>query len=552
MAGVAQELVSSQITNLMTKAESLLSSAKAAAEGIGGGGYGYVAGAYQETVSALTPYPIEAPAPPNPVSLPSIDPPFGISPPSPPSSPGGSPPDSPGFDKPSIPPKPSYEGASWQNKSIGPMIGYILPQTPVLNIGEFDVIPPAPITITPIQHYFSVDNWIGNEDELVGVIRKRLKNNILYGGTGLVAAVEEAIWNRDLERNERQLSDSVDKLTKEWARKGFTLPDGMLADSISVLQKEYMDKLIDRSREISIKQAELEQTNLFKSMELGINLIATLLGEYYKYEELVLKAQEYTAKYANEYLEMQLKAYTAAVEVFKIRAETYEILIKAQIAKVDIYKAQIEGALAAVTMNEATVKKYIAEIQGETARYTGILEGNKIKAQVYSAEIQGVLAEAQVSEAVVKAYAEEVRGYVALYDAYTAEVKAFEAQVMAERAKMEANAEYCRAMAAIINGMVQKYNADVAYYKAQGDYNVAAAEQFNKVAEAAIDATVEQNKAYVASAKVVSDSLQAMYATEVQKASAIAAAYTTMAGGAMAALHTAAGISYEEKMQGSV
>lgn len=551
MAGVAMEKVSTNISDMIARADSILSSASAAAQAIGNVPYGYVTGTYQQAIGNMTPYQVTTPSPPADVSFQDFSPPFGFDSPSAPTKPGRSVPNKPNIGSVSIPSIPSLDGASWQNQSMGAMMGYTLPSVPVLDISDFDVLPPDEITITPIQHYFSVDN-IGIEDELVAVIRNRLKNNILYGGTGLTAAVEEAIWNRDLERNQRQLSDAVDKLTKEWARKGFTLPDGMLADTISVLHREYMDKLIDRSREIAIKQAELEQTNIFKSMELGINLIAKLIEQLYRYEELVIRAQEDTAKFMNEYLELQLKQYLALVDVYKARVQTYEILIRAQIAKVDVYKAQIEAALAAVTMNEAVVKKYIAEIQGETARYTGILDGNKIKAQIYSEEVKGALVKAQVNESIIKAYAEEVRGYMAVYEAYAAEVKGYEAQILAEKGKMEANAEYFKAMAAIINGKVQKYSADVAYYKAQGDYNIAIASEWNKMTEAAIDATVEQNKAYVASAKVVSDSMATNFGIAAQKAIAIANAYASMAGGAMAALHTAASISYSESMSGNV
>ncbi|MBU2049351.1 MAG: hypothetical protein KKH61_10290, partial [Gammaproteobacteria bacterium] len=46
--------------------------------------------------------------------------------------------------------------------------------------------------------------------------------------------------------------------TSMWAKKGWSLPDGLLAHSLSEVQKEYMNKGLDRSREIAIKQADLE------------------------------------------------------------------------------------------------------------------------------------------------------------------------------------------------------------------------------------------------------------------------------------------------------
>ena len=547
MAGQALQAVQSSMTTIGNMINSTMSAAQAAVSALGSLPWGYVTGVYQSPIGSLDLPSVKLPGMPNFPSFTLTPGPYTAGSPSPPTDPSGSVPNAPSIGSISIPSAPTETGASFTMPPKPGRYGVSFPSLPVIDWGVLTATKPDPIVITPIHHSFLLDD-ISAEDELVPIIRNRLKNNILYGGTGLTAAIEEAIWNRDLERNELQLQDSIDKATQAWAKKGFVLPDGMLADTLSVLNKEYMDKLLDRSREIAIKQAELEQTNIFKSMEIGINLISALFEQLYKYEELYLRCQEDYAKFSNEYIELQIKAHNDMVETYKAEIQVYEIFLKAQMTKVDLYKAQIEGAIAVVTLNESEAKMYMAEIEAEVKRYTGILEGNKIRADVFSAKCQGAMAKAKIEEVKIQAYAEQVKGYIAKYEAYSARVKGYEAEMLAEKAKMEANAEHCRGQANLINAFASAYSAQVAAAKATGDSSIALASMIKDASASQIHAAIEQNKAYVGAAEVVSRSMQGAYAGLIQRGVAIANCTSSMAAGAMAALHTAASISYEETM----
>lgn len=547
MAGSALQEVGSNMTQISSLIKQTMAAATGAVTALGSLPWGYVTGVYQSPIGTIDIKTPELPPMPEAPGFTLLPGPYSQNNPSPPTDPDDSPPKIPHIGSIGIPTDPTENPASFSPPLKPTRRSVVFPSLPVIDWGSFTATKPDPIVITPIHHSFLLDD-ISSEDELVPIIRNRLKNNILYGGTGLTAAVEEAIWKRDLERNELQLQDSIDKATQAWAKKGFVLPDGMLADTLSVLQKEYMDKLLDRSREISIKQAELEQTNIFKSMEIGINLIATLFEQLYKYEELYLRCQEDYAKFSNEYIELQIKAHNDMVETYKAEVQIYEILLKAQMAKVELYKAQIEGAIAVITLNEAETKMYMAEIEAEVKRYTGILEGNKIRADVFSAKCQGAMAKAKIEEIKIQAYAEQVKGYIAKYEAYAARVKGYEANMLAEKAKMEANAEHCRGQANLVNALSAYYNAGVSAWKASGDHAIALASMVKDASASQIHAAIEQNKSYVAASEVVSRSMQGATAGLIQRGVAIANATSSMAAGAMAALHTAASISYGETM----
>jgi len=134
------------------------------------------------------------------------------------------------------------------------------------------------------------------EDSLVQTVKARLESNILNGGTMLSADIEADIFNRDLERREQILQDLKDKITAQWAKLNWSLPDGLLAGMLMAADIEYTNKNLESSRTIAIEQAKLEQSGVFKSMELGISLENIIMDSHNKYAARVLEASKSTAQ----------------------------------------------------------------------------------------------------------------------------------------------------------------------------------------------------------------------------------------------------------------
>lgn len=389
---------------------------------------------------------------------------------------------------------------------LGAMRDIVLPDIPTVVFPSIDITPPVYNIPAPTQWNFDISAIPISDDPLVMEMISRLTKNIRYGGTGLSETVETAIWDRDLERNEQTLQDSIDKLTQVWAKTGFSLPDGMLAHSIAELQVEYENRRIDRSREISIEQAKLEQVNLFKSIELGISLTTKIIELLIQYEKLSLECQELTAKYANEYIKIQLEAYIARVEAYKALAQAYEVIIRAELAKVEIYKAQIEG------------QKLIGDINQQT----------------------------------VQIYSEKMKAIAIMVDAYKSEIQAMTAEVEMEKTKIEANKLQFDAWAKKAEVLVAKYNGAVEMYKSESLVNISKAEAINKAneAEAKINLAYVELKVKSLEANNREMDLKAQIVMEAQKG--VAQAYSNMAAGLMAAISAHSSLGYSESMSGNL
>lgn len=548
MAGSAMAAVTAQQATLNGYAASALSAAQTALAELAATDIGYVTGIGSLPMGPFTPTPVTVPPLPPAPSIGAPPPIAAVSAPTKPTRPSITQPTAPSINIPAIPPTPGISIPTMGYVASPSLLSISIPNTPVIDFPSFDVAAPDPIELNAPEWAFPIDNILVSDDPMVETLLGRLRNNISKGGTGLTPAVEAAIWDRDLERMEQQLSDSTDKITSMWAKKGFSLPDGLLAHSLSEVQKEYLNKKIDRSREIAIEQAKLEQVNLFKSMEIAVGLVSKLIEETIRHADLVFRTQEATAKFFNEYLKLRIETHNSIIEVFKARVQMYDIRVRSNLAKVEVFKAQIEGEMAKANVNESAAKLYSTQILAAIEQYKGMLEGGDIMARIFTAQIQGVLAQSQVNESLIKAYAEQVRATIAQAEVYKAEVEGMTAEIGVEKVKVEAATAQVMGWAKGADAQIAAYVAGIELFKATSLTNVAIAEMADKAGQVNITAQIASAQVQATVADAVGRSMAAAYSMKMEAAKGVAQTTASMAAGAMAAVHAQAAMSYGEVM----
>ena len=446
----------------------------------------------------------------------------------------------------------TWPNATMNTPAMGTLYGYTPPtNAPVINFPNISLTPPGDLDLTITYPSFSVEPITILDDPLVEIIRSRLTDNIRYGGTGLLPDIEDAIWNRDLERNEQQLEDSTDQIIQTWAKKGITLPDGMLANSISESQREYMNRRIDRSREISIKQAELEQTNLFKSMELGINLFGTVVKALSDYNQLMLQSQEYTAKYTAEYINLQIQAHNHLVDVYKAKVQTYEVQVRAELAKVEIYKAEIEAALGNLKADQLTTEIYRTQVMAAIEEYKGHLDADKLIVEIFSEETKAAIAQAGLEESKVRVYAEQVRAAMSYVEIYKAQVEAYVAELGGEKAKIESNIAVVDIWRKKVDASIAAYNVKIEEYRANTQFNIGAAQTSITKNEAELRSWAEALRANLEYTKLEEQSIKSKAELELEAAKGVAIVASNMASGALASLNANASMAFTQALTGS-
>lgn len=316
-----------------------------------------------------------------------------------------------------------------------------LENVPVLD----DLVQPTPMSYQRGPAYAS--QLLEN---LKGVIGKRL-----LGGTGLNPVVEQALWDRARDREtqialagERDVMRSAESL-------GFALPPGVLVAQLRDARQSYHDKLSSLSRDISIKQAELEQENLKQAIAEGLQLEGQLMEYALKVEQMAFDAAKVSADNAMQVYNAGVQRYTALLEGFKTYAATYQTIIQAELNKVEVYKAELEGEKIKSDINASMVQQYKAEIEGSMA-----------VVEIYKSQVSGAQVLVELEKAKLEAAGEQVRAFVASINAETAKVEIYKAGISAESMKMEGYKSLVQAYQAKANAQGEKARVAVSVVQA--------------------------------------------------------------------------------------
>jgi hypothetical protein len=242
---------------------------------------------------------------------------------------------------------------SLMSLNIGAFSGLNLPTAISSEIPELNIGAPSAIPYTPGAAYTSA---------LLTEVQDTLLDRIQNGGTGLNAAAENAIWERGREREYKQAADALLELDRMEAL-GYSLPPGAYVDGRIKIQTELAAQAAGHSREVMIKQAELELQNVQQSLTLANQLEATLIQNANAAEQRMFESARYATQAGIEIYNARVRAYAAYVDAYKTRVQIYEAQIRGEIAKVEAYKAQVEAESSKAQINTALVQQYKAQIE---------------------------------------------------------------------------------------------------------------------------------------------------------------------------------------------
>ena len=301
------------------------------------------------------------------------------------------------------------------------------------------------------------DHTIGSEyaSQLLDGLKAAL-NARIHGGTGLAPAVEQKIWDRARDR-ETQIALAKERDVLRGAEAlGFALPSGVLAAQLADARREYHDKLSSLSRDIAIKQAELEQENIKASIQMAITLEGTLIDSHHKYEQLAFEAAKVTVEQSITVINARIEQFKALLQGYQAYASTYDTLVKAELSKVEVFKALLSAEETKANINKSLVERYKAEIEGRMAAV-----------EIYKARVGAAQTMVELEKTRIQAGAEQVKAFVATVNAEVSKADLYKTRVSAETAKVDAVEAVARAYGAKVGAQAEKARIEVAKVQAQ-------------------------------------------------------------------------------------
>jgi hypothetical protein len=395
--------------------------------------------------------------------------------------------------------------------SVSPFGGITIPTLDV-TIPELTIDSPSIREYTPGAQYTS---------GLLTALKAKLQDIIENGGTGLAPDVENAIWDRGREREARSLRNSLDQLDRDTEQMGFALPPGVYHDSRLKLITEGEANDRGTSREIMIKQAELEQSNVNHALDASIQLEGQLINYTNQVEQRFFDSCRYATEAGVSIYNAKVQAYAAFVDAFKARIAVYEATIRGELAKVDAYKAQVEAEQAKAEVNRALVESYKVQIDAALSNV-----------EIFKARVGAIQAKADIEKTKIEIFGEQVKAYGARVNAYTAGVEGFRATIQAEatkqdafKAKVEAYSARVGAATALIDGRIKAFEAQVSAKSAEYDaFKAAVSGESARVQSLATanQSIAEGYKAKVAGIASYNDVLTKQWQATIEQASRIA------------------------------
>ena len=357
--------------------------------------------------------------------------------------------------------------------------GVTLPTLTDSDIPVLNLVAPSVLPYTPGETYTSA---------LLTAINVSLLDRITNGGTGLNPDAEQAIWDRGRERELRAQREALDSLERMESL-GYALPPGVYTDARLKVLTETTYAMAGHSREVMIKQAELEQTNVLAALERATVLEGTMITYTNQVEQRLFDASKYATEAGIAIYNAQVQTYVAYLDAYKTKIAIYEAQIRGALALVDVYKAQIQAEQAKAQINVALVEQYKVQVDAALSAI-----------RIYEAELGGIKTKAEIEGLKISVFGEQVKAYGARINAYTAGVEGYRATIQAEGVKQEA------------------FKSAVMSYTAQVDASVKQAEAKIREFEARIQERVQAWDAY-----------KAAYGAEAERARAISAANSSAA-----------------------
>lgn len=173
-----------------------------------------------------------------------------------------------------------------------------------------------------------IDTHFPDNSVLLAPAEAWLTNAVTNGGTGISAAVEDQIWQRDRARVNAEADSAEDELITGWAAKGYDLPPGALLSSQSMLRKQAADRMAQASRDIAIKQAELEISNVRFAVESSMRQYSAALAAAQGYIQTLAVAPGTAASLTQVTANSQAQLISAASSYYQSRIGVQELLMK--------------------------------------------------------------------------------------------------------------------------------------------------------------------------------------------------------------------------------
>lgn len=282
-------------------------------------------------------------------------------------------------------------------------------------------------------------------DEVLGVIR-----TLWAGGSGIPPAVEQAMVERAMSREDMIANREIDSVAEEFSLRGFTMPTGMQAARTDQMRQDLALKKLSLNRELTIKFAEWQIENIRFGVQQAIAAENVFVNIFLNSAQRMFEAAKFQIEAQLNIYNAQVALFNARMNGYQIEASVFDTLVKAELSKIEVFKAEIEAEVARGQLNEQKVRTYTAQVQAL-----------QTEVEIFKARMQGAQIQSEIIRTQIEAYKADVQAYAERIGAEKVKFDAYESQVKGEAAKAGIIDAEARAYAALVQGKANAADVDI-------------------------------------------------------------------------------------------
>lgn len=462
------------------------------------------------------------------------------------------------------------------------LAGIVVPVIPQLDISAFTAEAPI-FNVREVDGTFNFTEVEYTSDVLTQA--DALIQQMLAGGVGIPDIVWNQIWARATVQTDDAAEKLVNEINKDWAARGFSLPQGVQAAQVLQARSEAFNKRSELARDNAIQYSQEEIKNLQFAVQQGI-AFESLRGGWHEQEmQRSFEAAKFVIESQIQLLNADIAIVNAQMQLYSTEAQVYKTLVEAEVSKLDKYRLDIQAQGLVNESNKSLIQLYgarISELKLSIDDYNSRVQAAGVEAdviktqvQVYSEEIKAFVARTQalsnevnMYKTTVEAEGIKVGAYETSVKAYSQEVQAFSSRIGASAAKVNAEteieklklAEYdssIKGYASELDAKAKVYNAEVNLYDSQIKGLLGLAEDNRYVTKAMIDSDKnkiqfmsEQGKLQIADAQLSARAAEATAKLAIDTNESIAEITANLTGSIYSAINV--GASESISMSGNI
>lgn len=222
-----------------------------------------------------------------------------------------------------------------------------------------------------------IDKYFPNECNYLGHAQQWICKALVEGGTGMNQHVEGQIWARDRSRLLADARSQEKEVLDGFAARRYPVPPGAALGTIAQIRAEAAGKIAQASRDVAIKQAEIEIENVKFAVEQAIALYSAAMSAAGDYIKALIGAAGNTSQLLPSITDSQSKLIGAAADYYRARIQVEDLRLKATVPNSE-------------WRQQANVKNVDNEMQAMRNRVDAAVEAAKAMAQQASASLNAM------------------------------------------------------------------------------------------------------------------------------------------------------------------